>query len=79
MLLFVKRWLFSEWRLHRERRLVSRLLLLNDHLLSDLGLRREQLQPGGIHHVDVAPPAMVPPDRGRNRAELPRASLQGCG
>ncbi|MCW6508506.1 DUF1127 domain-containing protein [Lichenifustis flavocetrariae] len=79
MPLSLTRWLLSEWRLHQERQLVRRLLLLDDHLLKDLGLRREQLQPDGIHQVDVAPATAVWRARHQTRAGMTRTSLQGCG
>jgi uncharacterized protein YjiS (DUF1127 family) len=73
-------WWAAALRRQREKVLVSQLLLLNDHLLADIGLRRDQLQPDGIHALDVAPPPETVRQRvvrSPGRAFAPH--LQGCG
>ena len=65
-------------RHYREKILVVTLSRLNDHLLADIGLRRDQLQPDGIHDLDVQVPRRPAPRRPARRTVV-RPSLQGCG
>lgn len=78
MLLFLHAGLAALRRHYRETILVATLSRLNDHLLADIGLRRDQLQPDGIHGLDVEVPRRPEP-RQPVRRTVVRPSLQGCG
>ncbi len=78
MMTVLHSWLNAARRRHREKALVGRLLKLNDHLLQDIGLRRDQLQPDGIRELDVAP-LRTSARRAPIRRPLRYPSLQGCG
>lgn len=58
----------------RRDALVGDLHRLSDHLLDDIGLRREQLD-----LLRLKPPAVAEPRAARVRRPVARPSLQGCG
>ena len=58
----------------RRRTPLDKLGSLSDHLLDDLGLRRDQLDA-----LDAAPPKAPERTAGVARRRAARPSLQGCG
>ena len=77
----LKQGLMAWRRWHREVRLAAALMRLSDHHLADIGLRRDQLQPDGIHALDLPqrPRLLSKRPAGRRRGTAIRPSLQGCG
>lgn len=72
-------WLASLFAFHARQRQVDALARLSDHLLDDIGLRRDQLDA-----LRLDPPEPVRNGRSvridRGFVEFPgRASLKGCG
>ena len=75
------RW-FADWRQwRRDVRRAATLMRLSDHHLADIGLRRDQVQPDGIHALDLPPRprALAKRPRAPRRGAAIRPSLQGCG
>ena len=70
--------LYELRRRRREKLFISEALRLNDHLLEDIGLRRDQLQPDGIHELD-SPPRPRAARQPTVRRGVIAPALQGCG
>ena len=69
---------WQAWR--REARLAAELSRLSDHHLADIGLRRDQIQPDGIHALDLLPRPRSPSrPHAPRRTPAIRPSLQGGG
>ena len=65
------------WWRHERRVLAKELLRLNDHLLADIGLRRDQVG-NGFGPIEDEPPR-VPFRRSAVTHGRVNPSLQGCG